>query len=61
MIAPASVPQVMMMPSFHHSVPSPRSGISIQETTKVRPTEMIDVSQTSEVSGASKFMRVTAA
>ena len=27
MIAPASVPQVMTLDSFHHSVPSPRSGI----------------------------------
>ena len=28
MIAPASVPQVMMVESFHHSEPSPRSGMS---------------------------------
>ena len=28
MIAPASVPQVMMVDSFHHRVPSPSSGIS---------------------------------
>jgi hypothetical protein len=28
MIAPASVPQVMTDDSFHHSVPSPRSGMS---------------------------------
>ncbi len=27
MIAPASVPQVITVDSFHHSVPSPRSGI----------------------------------
>ena len=27
-IAPASVPQVMTVDSFHHSDPSPRSGIS---------------------------------
>jgi hypothetical protein len=26
-IAPASVPQVMTVDSFHHSVPSPRSGM----------------------------------
>ena len=31
MIAPASVPQVMTVESFHHSVPSPRSGISRYE------------------------------
>src|SRR2546430_6163413 len=53
MMAPASVPHVMMMPSFHHSVPSPRSGINIRETTKVKMTEMIEVSHTSDVSGAS--------
>ena len=28
MIAPASVPQVMMVESFHHIVPSPRSAMS---------------------------------
>ena len=34
MIAPASVPQVMIVDSFHHSVASPpRSGISRYETT----------------------------
>ena len=33
MMAPASVPQVMMVDSFHHSVPSPRSEISRFETT----------------------------
>ena len=33
MIAPASVPQVMMVDSFHHNVPSPRSGISQYDTT----------------------------
>ena len=33
MIAPASVPQVMTVDSFHQSVPSPSSGISRYETT----------------------------
>ena len=34
MIAPASVPQVMIVDSFHHSVVSPpRSGISRYDTT----------------------------
>ena len=33
MIAPASVPQVMIVDSFHHSEPSPRSGISKYDTT----------------------------
>ena len=28
MIAPARVPQVMIVESFHQSVPSPRSGMS---------------------------------
>src|SRR6185503_16516512 len=32
MIAPASVPQVITDDSFHHSVPSPRPGISMYET-----------------------------
>src|SRR5262245_33303305 len=50
MIAPASVPQVMIVASFHQSVPSPRSGIRRCETMKVSTTEMIDVSQTSDVS-----------
>ena len=58
MIAPASVPQVMMVESFHQSVPSPRSAIRSQETTYVIATETIEVSQTSEVSGASKFIFV---
>src|SRR6187397_1621695 len=52
MIAPASVPHVMMMPSFHHSVPSPRSGMSIHDTTNVAATDTIDVNHTSDVSGA---------
>ena len=33
MIAPASVPQVMTVDSFHQSEPSPRSGIRRYETT----------------------------
>ena len=32
-IAPASVPQVMIVESFHHSVPSPRSWISRYDIT----------------------------
>ena len=32
MIAPASVPHVMTVDSFHHSVPSPRSGMSSFDT-----------------------------
>src|SRR5262245_23538679 len=59
MMAPASVPQVMIIPSFHHNVPSPRSAMSSRDTMNVRMTETIEVSQTSEVSGASKFMCAT--
>src|SRR5205823_12269280 len=57
MIAPASVPHVMTVDSFHHKVPSPRLGIRTNETRYVNATETIDVSHTSDVSGASKFMR----
>src|ERR1041384_1750919 len=55
MIAPASVPQLMMADSFHHRVPSPRSGIRSADTTKGRATEATDVIQTSQVRGASKL------
>ena len=54
MIAPASVPQVMIVESFHQSDESPpMSGIRKNETTNVSTTETIDVSHTSDVSGAS--------
>ena len=53
-IAPARVPQVMMVESFHHMVGSlPRSGIIKYERAYVAPIEMKDVSHTSEVKGAS--------
>src|SRR5688500_15164278 len=53
MIAPASVPQVMIAESFHHrEVSPPMSGIRKKETTKVRATETSEVSHTSDVSGA---------
>src|SRR5690349_6008863 len=56
MIAPARVPQVMIVESFHHIVVSPpRLGMRYFETRYVRPIEMMEVSQTSEVSGASKL------
>jgi hypothetical protein len=32
MIAPASVPQVMIVESFHQSVPSPRSAMSMYDS-----------------------------
>src|SRR3954469_20494953 len=57
MIAPASVPHVMTVDSFHQSEPSPRPAIRRYDTTYVIPTETIEVSQTSDVNGASKFIR----
>src|SRR3954447_14710039 len=57
MMAPASVPQVMMLDSFHHMVSSPfgpRCGMSRYDTTKVMATDTRDVTQTSWVSGFSK-------
>ena len=60
MIAPARVPQVMIVESFHHiDVSPPRLGMSRYETAYVTPTERIEVIQTSEVRGASKFMLST--
>src|SRR5580658_3743826 len=53
-IAPASVPQVITLDSFHHKVESPpSSGIMKYETTYVRMTDRIDVSHTRNVSGCS--------
>src|SRR5208282_4209100 len=52
--APARVPHEMIEASFHQSEPSPSVGIMSQETKKVRPMEIMEVSQTSEVNGASK-------
>src|SRR5438093_7406131 len=57
MMAPASVPQVMTADSFHHNVVSPAtSGMRTLERIKVRATDTIVVSQTSDVRGASKFI-----
>src|SRR2546423_12482574 len=60
MIAPASVPQVMMVASFHHIVVSPPRPvpwpISRYDATYVRATETMEVSQTSIVRGGSKFI-----
>src|SRR2546426_1201003 len=58
MMAPASVPHVMTVESFHHRLPSPRSPMSCQDAIYVITTETIDVIHTSEVSGPSKFIRV---
>src|SRR5437870_12721611 len=49
MIAPARVPHVMTVDSFHQSEPSPRSRTSTQEARYVSPTATIDVIHTSEV------------
>src|SRR5437899_2189189 len=58
MIAPASVPQVMIVESFHHMVGSPpRVGMRNHDTTYVRKIEMTEVSHTSVVSGVSKLKR----
>src|SRR5713101_1225957 len=58
MMAPASVPQVMIVESFHHIEASPPSvGMRRYETAYVTPTERKEVIHTSDVSGASKFMR----
>jgi hypothetical protein len=56
MRAPARVPQVMMVESFHHRLPSLRFPIRKYETPKVIATEIIDVSHTNDVSGCSKFI-----
>src|SRR3954468_5652770 len=51
MIAPASVPHVITVDSFHQSVPSPSVGMIIFDTRYVKATETSDVSHTSVVSG----------
>jgi len=58
MMAPARVPQVMTVASFHHSEPSPRPGISHHETRYVSTTDTIEVIHTRLVRGRSKFIRV---
>src|SRR5882672_8759396 len=57
MTAPANVPQLMMIESFHHNDGSPaRLGISSHEKRKVSAIETIEVIHTSQVSGCSKFI-----
>jgi len=47
MIAPAKVPQLMIIESFHQRLPSPLiDGIRMRETMKVMTTLMIEVSHT---------------
>src|SRR2546423_13357400 len=55
MTAPASVPHEMIVASFHQSdVSPPKIGMIRYETRYVSAIEMIEVSQTSDVSGCSK-------
>src|SRR5207237_7415428 len=57
MMAPASVPQEMIVASFHHCVASPPSaGIMRAEITYVSAIDTSEVIQTSDVKGASKFI-----
>src|SRR5215470_8408798 len=56
MMAPARVPHVMTVESFHHRDPSPRSPMRSHDTIYVMATEMREVTHTSEVRGASKFI-----
>src|SRR6266404_2884992 len=57
MIAPASVPQEMIVDGFNQRVGSPpKSGMISLETMKVKIIDPKDVIQTREVRGASKFM-----
>src|SRR5208337_1357812 len=56
MRAPASVPQEMIVESFHHiEVSLPKLGMINAEAAKVSPIETSEVIQTSEVNGASKL------
>src|SRR3954447_1083538 len=60
MMAPASVPQVITVDSCHQRSVFPlRFGMSSFERTYVSTTETIEVTQTSTVSGVSKFMRAS--
>src|SRR5207249_1442497 len=61
MMAPASVTHLITVDSFHQSVRSLSSGSSHHDAAYVMTTETIDVSHTSVVSGASKFIVSTAA
>src|SRR3990172_6000856 len=57
MMAPANVPQEMIIDNFHHNVSSPPMvGMMSFETMNVRATEITEVIQTRDVSGASKFI-----
>src|SRR5690242_17543397 len=56
MIAPASVPQVITLASRHHRSPPSRSWINRYDAMYVQTIEMIDASQTSVLSGVSKFI-----
>src|SRR3989337_766207 len=55
MMAPARVPQVMIVESFHQSVPSPSAGISRYERRYVIAMETKEGSQVRGGRGLSKF------
>src|SRR5579872_3730380 len=56
MSAPARVPQLITVASFHHREESPsRTGIMAELTMKVSTIERIEVSHTSVVRGVSKL------
>src|SRR5205814_2894265 len=56
MIAPANVPQVMIVESFHHIVASPaRIGMSRYDIRYVTPIDTMEVTQTSVVRGESNL------
>src|SRR3989304_1579283 len=55
MMAPARVPQVMIVESFHQSVPSPSAGISRDERRDVIAMGTNEGSQMREGSGGSKL------
>src|SRR5690242_15790933 len=62
MTAPARVPQVITRESLYQSEGSPpRSGITSQDTRKVSPIEITEVSHTRVVRGASKSILSAAA
>src|SRR5688500_9095148 len=52
--APAIVPQEMIVASFHHSVPSPISGMNRYDARYVQATDTRDAIHTSVASGFSK-------
>src|SRR5215212_11113886 len=58
MMAPASVPQVMMEASFHQRCPSPSSAIRKYDAAYVQAIDTSDAIHTSVVNGFSKSISV---